>query len=44
MTRGGSRALRSPGHAMRTLRSRRYTVDLMGLGDVQRLKGLLKIA
>lgn len=44
MARRGSRALRSPGHAMRTLRSRQHTVDLMGLGDVQRLKKLLKIA
>ena len=44
MARRGSRALRSPGYAMRTLRSRQHTVDLMGLGDVQRLKKLLKIA
>ncbi|MCF6363001.1 MAG: hypothetical protein L3J88_06590 [Gammaproteobacteria bacterium] len=29
---------------MRTLRSRQHTVDLMGLGDVQRLKSLLKIS
>ena len=42
--RRGARALQSPKHAMRTLRSRQYSVDLMDLSDVRRLKSLLKIA